>query len=151
MAESRLQIEPGAPELFGAAVIDEAGFRCVRHFDRNVERVRRYLYPDRSRSLVPMSHSRTSFTSSTAGINRSAASGFSPSGESTVMMAMALPPLVVRARLYSAMLISRSPRSRADSADDARHVLVDDVEQLPFRLELDAEVVDGDDALRSSR
>src|SRR5438128_7904374 len=54
-------------------------------------------------------HNRTCLTSSTAGINRSALRGCSPSAESTVMIAMALPPVVVRARLYSAMLMLKSP------------------------------------------
>src|SRR5262249_31336336 len=54
-------------------------------------------------------HKCTCFTSSTAGISRSAASGSSPSAESTVIMAMALPPVDVRARLYSAILMLKSP------------------------------------------
>lgn len=45
-------------------------------------------------------------TSLMAGITRSAVSASALSGESMVMMAMAVPPLWLRARLYSAMLTS---------------------------------------------
>src|SRR5207245_10426128 len=68
--------------------------------------------PDsRSAELAILHHNRTCLTSSISLKERRKFSVWESSGESTVMMAIAFPPLALRARLYSAMLISRSPRS----------------------------------------
>src|SRR5687768_12802659 len=57
------------------------------------------------------SHNFTCFTSSISRYDLRKLIVSASSGESTVITAIAFPPVSLRARLYSAMLISRSPRS----------------------------------------